>query len=141
MSAIIEARGLSKNYGKTRALDGASFSIEEGRIVGLIGPNGAGKTTALKAILGLTSFSGELKVLGLDPYRQRNQLMQEVCFVADVAILPRWLKVSNAIDFMDAIHPRFDRSRALDFLSRTDVSLAKKVGHCPRAWLPSFTWR
>jgi len=128
MSAIIEARGLSKNYGKTRALDGASFSIEEGRIVGLIGPNGAGKTTALKAILGLTSFSGELKVLGLDPYRQRNQLMQEVCFVADVAILPRWLKVSNAIDFMDAIHPRFDRSRALDFLSRTDVSLAKKVG-------------
>ena len=128
MSAIIEARGLSKNYGKTRALDGASFSIEEGRIVGLIGPNGAGKTTALKAILGLTSFSGELKVLGLDPYRQRNQLMQEVCFVADVAILPRWLKVSNAVDFMDEIHPKFDRSRALDFLYRTDVSPAKKVG-------------
>ena len=128
MSAIIEDRGLSKNYGKTRALDGASFSIEEGRIVGLIGPNGAGKTTALKAILGLTSFSGELKVLGLDPYRQRNQLMQEVCFVADVAILPRWLKVSNAVDFMDEIHPKFDRSRALDFLYRTDVSPAKKVG-------------
>lgn len=128
MSAIIEARGLSKNYGKTRALDGASFSIEEGRIVGLIGPNGAGKTTALKVILGLTNFEGELKVLGLDPYRQRNLLMHDVCFVADVAVLPRWLKVSNAVDFMAAIHPKFDRSRALDFLSRTDVSLAKKVG-------------
>lgn len=128
MSAIIEARGLSKNYGKTRALDGASFSIEEGRIVGLIGPNGAGKTTALKVILGLTNFEGELKVLGLDPYRQRNLLMHDVCFVADVAVLPRWLKVSNAVDFMAAIHPKFDRSRALDFLSRTDVSMAKKVG-------------
>ena len=128
MSAIIEARGLIKNYGKTRALDGASFSIEEGRIVGLIGPNGAGKTTALKAILGLTNFEGELKVLGLDPYRQRNLLMHDVCFVADVAVLPRWMKVSDAVDFMAAIHPKFDRSRALDFLSRTDVSLAKKVG-------------
>ena len=128
MSAIIEAKGLTKNYGKTRAVDGASFSIHEGRIVGLIGPNGAGKTTALKAILGLTNFEGELKVLGLDPYRERDRLMQQVCFIADVAVLPRWLKVSNAVDFMEAIHPRFDRSRALDFLSRTDVSLAKKVG-------------
>ncbi len=128
MSAIIEAKGLTKNYGKTRALDGAGFSIDEGRIVGLIGPNGAGKTTALKAILGLTNFEGELKVLGLDPYRERDQLMQQVCFIADVAVLPRWLKVSNAVDFMEAIHPRFDRSRAMDFLSRTDVSMGKKVG-------------
>jgi len=128
MSAVIEAKGLTKYYGKTRAVDGASFSIHEGRIVGLIGPNGAGKTTALKAILGLTNFKGELKVLGLDPYRERDRLMQQVCFIADVAVLPRWLKVSNAVDFMEAIHPRFDRSRALDFLSRTDVSLAKKVG-------------
>jgi ABC-2 type transport system ATP-binding protein len=128
MSAVIEAKGLTKNYGKTRALDGTSFSIDEGRIVGLIGPNGAGKTTALKAILGLTNYEGELKVLGLDPYRERDQLMQQVCFIADVAVLPRWLKVSDAVDFMEAIHPRFDRSRAMDFLSRTDVSMGKKVG-------------
>ncbi len=128
MSAIIEARRLSKHYGKTKALDDVSFSVEEGRIVGLIGPNGAGKTTALKAILGLTRFAGELKVLGFDPYRQRHDLMQEVCFIADVAVLPRWLKVSNAVDFMEAIHPKFNRARALDFLSRTDVSLDKKVG-------------
>ena len=128
MSAVIEAKGLTKNYGKTRAVDGASFSIHEGRIVGLIGPNGAGKTTALKAILGLTNFKGELKVLGLDPYRERDRLMQQVCFIADVAVLPRWLKVSNAVDFMEAIHPKFERSRAMDFLSRTDVSMGKKVG-------------
>ena len=128
MSAIIEAKGLVKNFGKTRALDGASFSIEEGRIVGLIGPNGAGKTTALKAILGLTNYEGELKVLGLDPYRDRDQLMHEVCFIADVAVLPRWLIVRDAVDFMEAIHPKFDRSRSLDFLSRTDVSLSKKIG-------------
>jgi ABC-2 type transport system ATP-binding protein len=128
MSAVIEAKGLTKNYGKTRALDGTSFSIDEGRIVGLIGPNGAGKTTALKAILGLTNFEGELKVLGLDPYRDRDQLMEQVCFIADVAVLPRWLKVSDAVDFMEAIHPKFDRSRAMDFLSRTDVSMGKKVG-------------
>ncbi|MCZ6826402.1 MAG: ABC transporter ATP-binding protein [Gammaproteobacteria bacterium] len=128
MSAVIEAKGLTKYYGKTRAVDGASFSIHEGRIVGLIGPNGAGKTTALKAILGLTNFKGELKVLGLDPYRERDRLMQQVCFIADVAVLPRWLKVSNAVDFMEAIHPKFERSRAMDFLSRTDVSMGKKVG-------------
>jgi len=128
MSAIIEAKGLTKKYGKTLALDAASFSIDEGRIVGLIGPNGAGKTTALKAILGLTNYEGDLEVLGLDPYRDRNELMQQVCFIADVAVLPRWLKASDSVDFMEAIHPKFDRSRALDFLSRTDVSLAKKVG-------------
>ena len=128
MSAVIDAKGLTKNYGKTRALDGAGFSIDEGRIVGLIGPNGAGKTTALKAILGLTNYEGELKVLGLDPYRDRDQLMHQVCFIADVAVLPRWLKVSDSVDFMEAIHPKFDRSRAMDFLSRTDVSMGKKVG-------------
>ncbi|TLY66259.1 MAG: ATP-binding cassette domain-containing protein, partial [Gammaproteobacteria bacterium] len=109
MSAVIEARGLTKSYGATRALDGVSFTVEPGRIVGLIGPNGAGKTTALKAILGLTAFGGELSVLGLDPRTQRDELMREVCFIADVAVLPRWLRVRQALDFVDGVHPRFDR--------------------------------
>src|ERR1700752_1809796 len=100
MSAVIEARGLTKSYGATRALDGVSFSVEPGRIVGLIGPNGAGKTTALKAILGLTAFAGELSVLGLDPRTRRDELMREVCFIADVAVLPRWLRVGQALGFV-----------------------------------------
>src|SRR5215475_2612375 len=127
MTAVIEARGLSKSYGATRALDGVSFSVEPGRIVGLIGPNGAGKTTALKAILGLTSFSGELRVLGLDPCRQRDALMREVCFIADVAVLPRWLRVRQALDFVDGVHPRFDRRVAEDFLGKTDIRLGSRV--------------
>src|SRR3979409_2456298 len=127
MTAVIEARGLAKVYGATRALDGVSFGVEPGRIVGLIGPNGAGKTTALKAILGLTPFSGELTVLGLDPRTQRDALMREVCFMADVAVLPRWLRVSQALDFVNGVHPRFDRSRAADFLRSTDIRMESRV--------------
>src|SRR2546423_15559104 len=127
MTAIIEARGLAKAYGATRALDGVSFSVEAGRIVGLIGPNGAGKTTALKAVLGLTAFGGELAVLGLDPRTQRAALMREVCFMADVAVLPRWLRVSQALDFVGGGHVGFERARATDFLRRTDIRMESRV--------------
>ena len=127
MTAVIEARGLAKAYGATRALDGVSFSVEAGRIVGLIGPNGAGKTTALKAILGLTPFRGELQVLGLDPRTQRDELMREVCFMADVAVLPRWLRVSQALEVVGGVHPRFDRARATEFLSKTDIRMQSRV--------------
>jgi ABC-2 type transport system ATP-binding protein len=127
MTTVIEARGLSKSYGATRALDGVNFSVEAGRIVGLIGPNGAGKTTALKAILGLTPFDGELRVLGKDPYRDRNEVMRDVCFIADVAVLPKWLKVSQALDFVAGVHPRFDRARAEEFLRKTDIKLTSRV--------------
>jgi ABC-2 type transport system ATP-binding protein len=127
MTAVIEARGLSKSYGATRALDGVSFDVEPGRIVGLIGPNGAGKTTALKAILGLTTFSGELHVLGLDPRRQRDALMREVCFMADVAVLPRWMRVWQALAFCEGVHPRFDRSIAEGFLQRTEIHMESRV--------------
>jgi ABC-2 type transport system ATP-binding protein len=127
MTAVIEARGLAKSYGATRALDAVSFTVEPGRIVGLIGPNGAGKTTALKAILGLTSFEGALRVLGLDPRTQRDALMREVCFMADVAVLPRWLRVSQSLDFCEGVHPRFDRSIAQDFLRRTDIQPRSRV--------------
>ena len=127
MSAVIEARGLTKSYGATRALDGVSFSVEAGRIVGLIGPNGAGKTTALKAILGLTSFGGELRVLGLDPRTQRDALMREVCFIADVAVLPRWLRVRQALDFVAGVHPYFDRAVAESFLKKTDIHMGSRV--------------
>src|SRR6266513_1722476 len=127
MTAVIEARGLAKAYGATHALDGVSFSVEPGRIVGLIGPNGAGKTTALKAILGLTPFTGELQVLGLDPRTQRDALMREVCFMADVAVLPRWLRVSQALDFVGGVHPRFECSRAVGFLQKTDIKMSSRV--------------
>ena len=128
MTAVIEARGLAKSYGATRALDGVSFSVEPGRIVGLIGPNGAGKTTALKAILGLTSFAGELHVLGYDPRSQRDALMREVCFMADVAVLPRWLRVAQALDYVEHVHPRFDRTIAEGFLGKTDIKRSSRVG-------------
>jgi ABC-2 type transport system ATP-binding protein len=127
MTAVIEARGLTKAYGATRALDGVSFSVEPGRIVGLIGPNGAGKTTALKAILGLTSFNGELSVLGLDPRSQRDALMRDVCFIADVAVLPRWLRVAQALDLVEHVHPRFERSVAEGFLAKTDIKRSSRV--------------
>ncbi len=127
MTAIIEARGLTKSYGRTPVVRGVDLNVEAGRIVGLIGPNGAGKTTVIKSILGLTSFSGELKVLGLDPRTQRDALMNEVCFIADVAVLPRWMKVSQAVDFVGGVHPRFDRQRALDFLARTDIKKDSRV--------------
>jgi ABC-2 type transport system ATP-binding protein len=128
MSMLVKARGLSKSYGATRALDNVDFEIEEGRIVGLIGPNGAGKTTALKAILGLTDFEGELDVLGHDPRQARHELMRHVCFIADVAVLPRWLRVSNAIEFVEAVHPGFSRERAMQFLDRTKIKQRSKVG-------------
>ena len=127
MTAIIEARGLTKRYGDTPVLRGINLNVQPGRIVGLIGPNGAGKTTAIKAILGLTAFDGELKVLGKDPRTERNELMNEVCFIADVAVLPRWIKVSQALDFVAGVHPRFDRKRAEEFLARTDIRLDRRV--------------
>ena len=126
--ATIEARGLRKRYGATRALDGVDLTVEEGRIVGLIGPNGAGKTTALNAILGLTSCEGQLEVLGRDPWRERDELMRDVCFIADVAVLPRWMKVSQALAYVAGVHPRFDRARAEGFLARTSIPLGKKIG-------------
>lgn len=126
MSAII-ARQLSKSYSGKPALDGADFRIESGRIVGLIGPNGAGKTTALKAVLGLTSFQGELSVLGMDPRRQRNALMNEVCFIADVATLPRWMRVGQAIDFVEGVHPRFSRDKCEDLLAQTKIGKTQRV--------------
>jgi ABC-2 type transport system ATP-binding protein len=127
MTTIIEARGLTKNFGATRALDQVSFTIEAGRIVGLIGPNGAGKTTALKSILGLTSYEGQLQVLGRDPYSDRDALMREVCFIADVAVLPKWLRVWQALDYVEGVHPRFERARAEEFLSKTDIKMTSRV--------------
>lgn len=128
MSTLVKARGLTKHYGAVAALDKVDFDIEEGRIVGLIGPNGAGKTTALKAILGLTDFNGELDVLGHDPRKGRDKMMREVCFIADVATLPRWIKVANAIEYVEAVHPRFSRARAMHFLERTKISQTSRVG-------------
>ena len=127
MSAIVRARNLSKRYGTTHALDAVSFDIEAGRIVGLIGPNGAGKTTALKAILGLTDYEGELSVLGFDPHSQRAQLMEQVCFIADVAVLPRWLRVREAIEFVAGVHPRFSREKCMAFLSHTKITQGMRV--------------
>jgi ABC-2 type transport system ATP-binding protein len=127
--ACIEARGLRKSFGKTIALDGINFRVEDGRILGIIGPNGAGKTTALNAILGLTPFQGELRVLGRDPWAERDQLMRDVCFIADVAVLPRWIKVSQALDYVAGVHPRFDRAKAESFLARTTIGRDRKVKH------------
>lgn len=125
--ACIEARGLHKIYGSTIALQSLDLTVEEGRILGLIGPNGAGKTTALNAILGLTPYDGELKVLGLDPWRSRERLMLEACFIADVAVLPRWMRVSQAIDYVVGVHPRFDRAKAERFLAKTSIRRRSKV--------------
>src|SRR5271167_2848340 len=124
---VIEARGLRKAYGTNIALDSIDLRVEEGRILGLIGPNGAGKSTALNAILGLTQYQGELKVIGRDPWRERDQLMRDVCFIADVAVLPRWLRVSQALDYVAGVHPRFDRKKAEYFLARTDIKMKHKV--------------
>jgi ABC-2 type transport system ATP-binding protein len=123
----IEARGLRKAYGTTIALDGVNLQVEEGRIVGLIGPNGAGKTTALNAILGLTPYRGELNVLGRDPWNARELLMRDVCFISDVAVLPRWIKVSQALDYVAGVHPRFDRAKAQSFLAKTTIGRDRKV--------------
>ena len=123
----IEARGLRKAFGKTVALDGVDLTVEEGRILGLIGPNGAGKSTALQAMLGLIPYQGDLKVLGRDPWTQRDQLMADVCFIADVAVLPRWLKVSQALDYVAGVHPRFDRAKAEGFLAKTTIKRTSQV--------------
>jgi ABC-2 type transport system ATP-binding protein len=125
--ACIEARGLRKAFGTTVAVDGVDLRVEEGRIVGIIGPNGAGKTTALNAILGLTPYQGELTVLGHDPWTERDQLMRDVCFIADVAVLPRWIKVSQALDYVAGVHPRFDRAKAEGFLGKTTIRYTNKV--------------
>jgi ABC-2 type transport system ATP-binding protein len=125
--ACIEARGLRKAFGSTVALDGLDLRIEEGRILGLIGPNGAGKTTALNAILGLTTYEGELRVMGRDPWTERDRLMCDVSFIADVAVLPRWIRVSQALDYVAGVHPRFDRAKAEGFLAKTSIKRTSKV--------------
>ena len=125
--ACIEARGLRKSFGTTIALDGVNFRVEEGRILGMIGPNGAGKTTALNAILGLTPYQGELRVLGRNPWTDRDQLTRDVCFIADVAVLPRWIRVSQALDYVAGVHPRFDRAKAEAFLAKTSIGRDRKV--------------
>jgi ABC-2 type transport system ATP-binding protein len=123
----IEARGLRKAYGRTVALGGVDLRLEEGRILGLLGPNGAGKTTALNAILGLTPCQGELRVLGRDPWTERDELMRDVCFIADVSVLPRWIRVSQALDYVAGVHPRFDRAKAERFLAKTNIRHGSRV--------------
>ena len=125
--SVIEAHGLRKAFGVTIALDGVDLRVNEGRILGLIGPNGAGKTTALNAILGLTQYEGDLKVLGRNPWTEREQLMCDVCFIADVAVLPRWIRVSQALEYMAGVHPRFDRAKAEGLLAKTNIRHASKV--------------
>jgi ABC-2 type transport system ATP-binding protein len=125
--ATIEARGLRKVFGTTVALDGINLCVEEGRILGIIGPNGAGKTTALNAILGLTSYEGQLTVLGRDPWNARDQLMRDVSFIADVAVLPRWIRVSQLLDYVTGVHPKFDRAKAEGFLAKTTIKRTSKV--------------
>ena len=127
MTSLVTANGVSKHFGAVRAVDNVSFEIEKGKIMGLIGPNGAGKTTLLKAVLGLTDCDGDLSVLGLDPFKQRKELMQNICFIADVAVLPRWIRVTQLLDFIEKIHPNFSRSRAEELLGRTKVRPDAKV--------------
>jgi ABC-2 type transport system ATP-binding protein len=125
--ATIEARGLRKVFGATVAVDNVDLRVEEGRILGIIGPNGAGKTTMLNAVLGLTAYQGELKVLGRDPWAERDQLMRDVSFIADVAVLPRWIRVSHLLDYVEGVHPRFERAKAESFLAKTEIKGARKV--------------
>jgi len=127
MTSLVSARNVSKHYGTVRAVDDISFDIEKGCITGLIGPNGAGKTTLLKSVLGLTDCQGSLSVLGLDPFRQRKELMQNICFIADVAVLPRWIRVNQLLDFVEAVHKNFSRKRAEDLLANTKIPPKAKV--------------
>ena len=127
MTSLVTATNVTKSFGDLRAVDDVSFEIEKGKIMGLFGPTGAGKTTLLKAVLGLTDCEGQLSVLGLDPFKQRKELMQNICFIADVAVLPRWIKVSQLLDFMESTHPNFSRSRTEELLSRTKVRNHSKV--------------
>ncbi len=138
MTSLVSARNVSKFYGSVKAVDDVSFEIEKGKITGLIGPNGAGKTTLLKAVLGLTDCQGSLSVLGLDPFRQRKELMQNICFIADVAVLPRWIRVTQLLDFIEAVHPRFSRSRAEELLSRTKVRPDAKVRELSKGMVTQF---
>ena len=127
MSYVIDAQGLTKRYKRTIAVDNIDLQIPAGRIVGLIGPNGAGKTSALKAILGLATYEGKLSVLGKSPARDRAALMEDVCFIADVAVLPRWIRVWQLIDLTENIHPKFSREKCLQYLSSTKVTLDHRV--------------
>ncbi len=127
MTSIVSAKGLSKSYGQFKALDNANFEIESGKIVGLIGPNGAGKTTALRCLLGLATFDGELKVLGKNPHQERIKLMEEVAYIADTAVLPKWITVTQLLDYLEVIHPRFSREKAESFLNQTDIRSNSKV--------------
>ena len=132
---MIKAQGLSKSYGRFSAVDDVSFTVERGRIVGLIGPNGAGKTTVLKALLGLTSFKGQLSVFGLNPSKDRHKLMQKVCFIADVAVLPKWLTTKQALTFVEGVHPQFNRNKAEDFLAKTQIKMKSKVGQLSKGMI------
>jgi ABC-2 type transport system ATP-binding protein len=127
MTSLVSANGISKRFGNFCAVDNVSFEIEKGKILGLIGPNGAGKTTLLKALLGLTDCDGQLSVLGFDPFRQRKEMMQNICFIADVAVLPRWIRVSQLLDFVENTHPNFSRERAEELLGRTKIKRNSKV--------------
>ncbi|NVJ66862.1 MAG: ABC transporter ATP-binding protein [Gammaproteobacteria bacterium] len=127
MANILQAQGLSKKYGNFKALNNINMNLESGRILGLIGPNGAGKTTLLKSILGLTPFDGKLEIFGLDPHKQRDELMERVCFIADVAVLPRWIRVSQAIEFVEGVHSKFNRERCMNYLAKTKIKQNSKV--------------
>jgi ABC-2 type transport system ATP-binding protein len=127
MTSLVSAQGVTKQFGSFTAVDNVSFEIEAGKILGLIGPNGAGKTTLLKALLGLTDCEGQLSVMGLDPFRQRKKLMQNICFIADVAVLPRWIRVTQLLDYVQAVHPNFSRKRAEELLLQTKIKANSKV--------------
>jgi ABC-2 type transport system ATP-binding protein len=138
MTSLVSARNVSKFYGSTRAVDDVSFEIAKGTITGLIGPNGAGKTTLLKAVLGLTDCQGSLSVLGLDPFRQRKELMQNICFIADVAVLPRWIRVTQLLDYIEAVHPHFSRSQAEELLAKTKIKANSKVRELSKGMVTQF---
>jgi ABC-2 type transport system ATP-binding protein len=127
MTSLVSAAGVTKNFGSFTAVDNVSFEVESGKILGLIGPNGAGKTTLLKALLGLTDCEGQLSVMGLDPFKQRKKLMQNICFIADVAVLPRWIRVTQLLDYVEAVHPNFSRKRADELLQQTKILANSKV--------------
>lgn len=138
MTSLVSAREVSKSYGDVHAVDKVSFEIAKGTITGLIGPNGAGKTTLLKAVLGLTDCQGSLSVLGLDPFRQRKELMQNICFIADVAVLPRWIRVTQLLDYIEAVHPHFSRSQAEELLAKTKIKANSKVRELSKGMVTQF---
>ncbi len=127
MTSLVSAQGVTKQFGSFTAVDNVNFEIESGKILGLIGPNGAGKTTLLKALLGLTDCEGQLSVMGLDPFKQRKELMQNICFIADVAVLPQWIRVTQLLDYVEAVHPNFSRNRAEELLAQTKIMSNSKV--------------